>query len=306
MNDEKAVRTDETRWICLGTSGGPFQQSRAFQISNALTIGDDVYLFDVGNGVLRQLADAGIAFARIRAVFVTHHHPDHIADLGLVMLTHWLTPGESRVDIRGPVGTSHLVEGLTKSYAYTALTSEDPRRRDIAGRFSVADAPQRSASLTEVYRDDNVVVETLDVEHFRSRGGWSGELPHAIGYRITTPDRVIAYTGDTGASPLIGTLADGADLLVSEVVSVDEIVSDLSTRFAAAPEVVERVAFNMRHNHISPGEIGSLARRANVGQVLLTHFVPLPAGDAEEELIRGVQATAPGLQVHVARDLGSY
>ena len=40
-------------WITLGTTGGPPLHAAAAPIANALVVGDDVYLFDVGNSVLQ-------------------------------------------------------------------------------------------------------------------------------------------------------------------------------------------------------------------------------------------------------------
>lgn len=41
---------------------------------------------DCGNGVLYQLAKLGIAPREITHVFITHHHVDHNADLGYLLV----------------------------------------------------------------------------------------------------------------------------------------------------------------------------------------------------------------------------
>lgn len=300
--------SDDSAWFTLGTSGGPYQQTGAHQISNALTVGDDVYLFDVGNGVLRQSAKACIEPTRVRAVFISHHHPDHIADLGLVMLTHWLSPGDRKLSIHGPTGTAHLANTLSDAYRYTAATAEDSAARDIGSRFVAHDVPARPATegLHAVYRDENVTVEAIAVDHYRSAEQWAGEVPHAIGFRVTAGDRVYAYTGDTGASPALHALAENADLLISEVVLLEDIVLDLETRFAGSPDLVERISFNMKHNHISVADIACTAKDARVGRVVLTHFVPLPTTEQRDALVTEFTAIAPGIPVAVARDLGRH
>ena len=293
----------QTRWITLGTCGGPFQRTEAFQISNALVVDEDVYLFDVGNGVLRRLAEAGIDPARLRGVFLTHHHPDHLADLGIVLLTHWLGPGDRRLVVGGPHGTGHLVAGLADAYRHTELT-EAPDKPGIVERVTVHEA-ERPADhrLVELYRDEAILVEAIEVAHFRSPSPGAAR-PHAIGLRVTTPDRVIAYTGDTGMTPALVPLAQDANLLVSEVVDVPRITEDLRTRFAAAPAIVDRVEYNMRNNHLTPEEIGSVAASAHVRQILLTHFVPYPAPESVAGLV--CAAGAGAVPVIAARDLGEY
>lgn len=39
------------------------------------------FLIDVGSGALRRIREAGINPDTIEAVFITHVHPDHVADL---------------------------------------------------------------------------------------------------------------------------------------------------------------------------------------------------------------------------------
>src|SRR5262245_47312943 len=69
-------------WITLGTAGGPIVHASQAQIANAVVVGDAIYLFDVGNGVLRQMSAARLPLRGIKAVFLSHHHLDHNADVG--------------------------------------------------------------------------------------------------------------------------------------------------------------------------------------------------------------------------------
>ena len=65
------------------------------QIANALVVGDAIYLFDAGNGILRQMAAAKMPLRNVRAIFISHHHIDHNSDLGPLMIDTWLF-GEGR------------------------------------------------------------------------------------------------------------------------------------------------------------------------------------------------------------------
>ena len=97
----------DARWITLGTSGGPSVQVERAQISNALVVGDAVYVFDAGNDIQRQLAKANVAEISLRAVFLSHHHLDHNADLGPLIVTHWMF-GSGNLGVFGPAGVNGM------------------------------------------------------------------------------------------------------------------------------------------------------------------------------------------------------
>ena len=110
----RAVAAEPARaqWVTLGTAGGPRVHADQAQIANALVVGEAVYLFDTGNGVLRQMAAARLPVRNVRAIFISHHHVDHNADAGPLMIATWMFGGGKRVAVYGPDGTSHLVKGL--------------------------------------------------------------------------------------------------------------------------------------------------------------------------------------------------
>lgn len=68
--------------IVLGT--GNAMATRCYNTCFALRQGEDYLLVDAGggNGIFVQLEKAGIPFAGIRQMFVTHAHTDHI--LGVI------------------------------------------------------------------------------------------------------------------------------------------------------------------------------------------------------------------------------
>lgn len=299
----------EATWITLGTSGGPFQDADLFQIANALVAGGGIYLFDIGNGALRQLERCGLEAGRVRAVFLTHHHLDHIADLGLLLVTRWMKRSPEPLQVHGPEGTGDLVAGLLRAYVRTAVAFGDAAGEGLATSAVAIEAPRGQGTLTSVFRDDAIAVESIDVEHFRSplatERTWAEE--HAIGYRITTPGSIVAYTGDTGPCDALIPLAQDADLLVSEVVDVDAMLATMQARFANVPEQERHgVEAVMRSNHLEAREVGAVARTAGVKKVVLTHFVPRLDKAATALLRMTVADAAPGVDVHASADLDRF
>jgi metallo-beta-lactamase superfamily protein len=60
------------------------------------------YIVDCGDGVARQLVLACVALAGLRHIFITHHHSDHHADYGNLMLLAWAAGLRTPVDTWGP------------------------------------------------------------------------------------------------------------------------------------------------------------------------------------------------------------
>jgi ribonuclease BN (tRNA processing enzyme) len=73
-----------------------------------------------------------------------------------------------------------------------------------------------------IYQDANVKVSAVENSHFTFHGGPAAGKYKSYSYRFETSDRVIVFTGDTGASDAVTELARGADLLVTETVSVQD------------------------------------------------------------------------------------
>ena len=114
----------------------------------------------------------------------------------------------------------------------------------------------------------------------------------------------MVFTGDTGPSEAVAELANGADLLVSEVTNpVDEYKARLIKSGRWQHMTPEEQAALLRHHveeHLLPDELGKLAARASVKALVLTHlnddYVPF----AEE-----VKKHFSG-QVLIAKDLMEF
>jgi ribonuclease BN (tRNA processing enzyme) len=70
------------------------------------------YVIDCGNGVARQLVFAGVPLSKLRHIFLTHHHSDHNADYGNLILLSWTAGLRTRVDSWGPPP----LESMTKLF----------------------------------------------------------------------------------------------------------------------------------------------------------------------------------------------
>jgi ribonuclease BN (tRNA processing enzyme) len=242
-------------------------------------VGDAVYLFDVGNGVLRQMAAAMLPVRNVRAIFLSHHHVDHNADVGPLMMSTWLFGAEKPVPVFGPDGTEHLVNGLAAANEPTVLAFfpvAGPAQRPLPSVFSPTDLPSHMNVPQVVYEDANIRVRAITVDHFQVKPSVPPpKMPEAVAYRIETRDRSFVYSGDTGPSPNLEKLAQGADVLITEVVDPPAIGAAMRKSMPNAPSgMLDALSASMSKNHLTPANIGQLAARAAVKTVVLTHFVP--------------------------------
>ena len=100
------------QFVTLGTGGGPVIRVKRSEPANAVVVNGSVYLFDVGDGVQRQLAAAGLPLASVKAVFISHHHMDHNAGLGPLMMSRWLFDPLPALPVIGPPGTRAMTAGI--------------------------------------------------------------------------------------------------------------------------------------------------------------------------------------------------
>ena len=260
----------------------------------ALVRHDDVALqFDAGRGTVIRLAEVGCTPAFLSALFLTHIHSDHLVDLADVTMTRWL---QQQVHSTGPL---HIVatEGDAASFVEHMF---DVWENDIALRTHHVGATPPEFVLhtfvtpdrpTEVWRsvDGSVVVEAVAVHH---------EPVHdAVAYRVRTPDGVVVISGDTRVCDEVERLADGADVLVHE-----------ACRKTALGDAVKGTVFETIFSyHADSVPLGGLARRAGVKHLVVTHLIPSPRTEQEEnDFLGDVRAGGFTGDVTIGRDLDTF
>ena len=296
--------------VTLGTGGGPSVRLERAQTSSAVVIGEDVYLIDSADGVLRQLAGADLPIERIKAVFITHHHFDHNGDLGALLVQRWLFHyARPKIKVIGPPMTREMVTHLAKAFRATELapiiigTTEIP---GIAATVEASDIPGDLDTPTVIYQDANVRVSAVLNNHYHFQpGSPAAEAARSYAFRFDTPDRSITFTGDTGPSERVARLAHGSDVLVSEVIDMERMERLL--RANDRPDFpMEELIEHLRKDHLTPPQVGELAASAGVKEVVLHHLVPGFDGETDPSVYtKGIEKHFKG-PVRVARDLERF
>lgn len=193
---------------------------------------------DLGYATVPRLlaeADAG----QIDAVYISHGHPDHCADLN----------------------------PLLRARALGASPSPPLPVYALPGALDAVLALDRPGMLDDAYTlHEFTAGSDLEIGPFRAR---TRLLPHWIpnaGVRLTAGGRSLAYTGDSGPSPAVVELARDADLLLAEATYVDQVPEDsrlfLSSARQAAQQAAEAGAGRLILTHLQPGTDPVAARTA--------------------------------------------
>ncbi|MGI9616279.1 MAG: MBL fold metallo-hydrolase [Acidimicrobiales bacterium] len=272
--------------IPSGTSAGPGVLVRYRN-------GDEAEIclqFDAGRSTVMRLTGAGCNLVDLDAVFLTHHHSDHCTGLQDLVLTRWV------MDRKGGNDPLPIVcpEGPARTFVESMLTPWDDdlavrkahaeRTDDPAIAVNAFPLPDYPGDPAEVFRVGDVVVKAGQVRH---------EPVHpAVGYRVETPDGVVAISGDTLVCDEVATLASEADILVYEAL-----------RFSVFDDLPRWRTFILDY-HADTKLIGTQAAELQTPHLVLTHLIPPPATEADEaEFVADVRAGGFTGELTVARDL---
>jgi ribonuclease BN (tRNA processing enzyme) len=271
----------------LGTNGGPRVGGPRNGPSTLILINDVPYVVDCGHGVSRQLVAAGVPLNKLRYVFLTHLHSDHMLEYGPLFYNGWVTGLASRADAFGPPPlkeTTNAFWNYMKFDVDTRVADEgrpDPRTLLVAHEFHAPGVVMQNA---------DVKVTAALVRH--------PPVEHAYAFRFDAHDRSIVISGDTTYTPELVALAKGADVLVHEILyppGLDKLLARVPNATTLRKHLVE--------SHSTPEDVGRVAAEADVKQLVLSHLVPGDDADVTDDMwTTGVRQRYQG-PIIVGRDL---
>jgi ribonuclease BN (tRNA processing enzyme) len=191
-------------------------------------------LLDCGPGALHRCAAFGVPWTTITHVALSHFHPDHFAELPMLVYALKYTAVPARTEplvVLGPPGVVRLVKALAHGFGDWLL---DPGFPIVILDVQPGEPFPLDAELT---------LESFPVPH----------TAESVAYGLTAPEGRLVYTGDTGASSELARWAKGCDLLLAEC------------------SLPESMAIEM---HLTPERAGDLAQDAGAKRLVLTHFYP--------------------------------
>lgn len=248
------------RLSLLGT-GGPRPDPDRQGPATLIEVGASRLLFDAGRGVATQLARLEVAPEQLGAVFITHHHFDHIGGLGDLLMAAWNRGLSRPLPVYGPRGTKTIVAAIFET-VYRADIRFRIREAEVNGRpiESVADLVTAHDVESGAVAVGGARVMAGRVEHGETALGLADDEWTAVGYRIEGDGRVATVTGDAVAGRELGRLALNADVLVAcSYLAADEIRS-AEERFLTADVIA------------GAPQAARIAAEAECSKLVLTHL----------------------------------
>jgi ribonuclease BN (tRNA processing enzyme) len=181
-------------------AGGSLQTSFYVRSSGA------TFLVDCGVTTLIGMRRLGLRPNDIDTVFVSHLHGDHFGGLPWLLIDAIYVGLRKRpLVVTGPRG----IEARFLTAAEALYPNITTAKRDFDLRFIEYEERQPLAV-------GGVTVTPFEVKHP------SGAPPYAL--RFSADEKVLAFTGDTGWVDVLGEVAQGADLFISECFQYDLVL----------------------------------------------------------------------------------
>ena len=248
--------------ILLGT-GSPIPDPERAGPSTLVRAGSQTLLVDCGRGVLQRAAAVGVGANALSALLLTHLHSDHIADLGDLMITRWVTtftPNPPPLPVIGPPGTARVVDAMLDAFG-PDIGYRIAHHADLTAPPAVE---IQEATEGVVWAQDEVRITVAPTDH--------RPVAPTIAFRIDFDGASVVLAGDTVPCDTLDELTAGANALVHTVIRKDLV--------EALPQQRAR---DICDYHSSVEEAAGTAARAGVETLVLTHCVPAVAPGQEDD-----------------------
>ena len=273
---------------------------------------NSVWLFDCGEATQHQILYTTIRPRKISKIFITHLHGDHIFGLPGLLGSRSFQGGDTKLDIYGPEGIKAFIEtSLHVSQTHLSYPIEVHEFNESGllfneNGFSVSctelehGIPSYGFRVAEANRPGELLVEQL-----KAAGIQPGPIYQQIKQNetITLPDgrtierahfigpekqgRVLSIFGDTRNTQQNAAFVEGSDILIHEAT------------FAADKRELAHDYF-----HSTTAEAATLAKTANVQQLILTHLSSRYQEEEEKLLLNEARAIFPNTDM--AHDLSVF
>lgn len=286
--------------VGLCGSGSPMPDPTRAGPCVAVVAGQRLFVIDSGQGSTRNLALMNLPPPRVEAVFLSHFHSDHIADLGELMLQRWAGGAKTApLPIYGPTGVESVVDGFEAAYALD-------RGYRVAHHGAGIVPPSGFGGEARPFPLDRAAPDVLLIDEPDLKV-WAFPVEHhpaeaSVGYLFVYKGRRLVVSGDTSPSKRLEASAKGADVLVHEGLAVNLVARQRQAALKGGKANYAKILADIPSYHTTPEQAAAIAERAGVKTLLFYHEIPaLPVKALNEPFLGESRRIYKG-PIQVGRD----
>ncbi|WP_047985379.1 ribonuclease Z [Ornithinibacillus californiensis] len=290
----------------LGTGSGVPSKERNVSALALMLLqeANSVWLFDCGEATQHQILHTSIKPRKISKIFITHLHGDHIFGLPGLLSSRSFQGGEDELIIYGPKGikeyvdTSLRLSGTHVTYPLSFVEiSEGVILEDdnfiVKCKKLEHGLPSYGFRIEEKNKPGELLVEKLKADHVSPGPIYANIKENEVtiledGRQIRRQDYVgpdkagrhIVILGDTRSTEQNVNFVQAADLLVHE-----------------ATFNKESVELARNYYHSTTAQAATLAKSANVKQLVLNHISSRYQKEEIKMLLQEAQAIFPNTEI---------
>ena len=249
--------------------------------SQVLRVQEQYYLIDCGEGTQMRMLEYKIRKNKIKAIFISHLHGDHIYGLIGLLNSYNLAGRKERLDIYSPPGLEEIIrvhlKYAARPFVYpvsfhivdttqSQLIYED-ECIDVISIPLIHRIPTTGYFIKEKQKPPGIIAEQLSryqipfqkIPEIKAGGDFVREdgtvIPHHELVYPPVAARSYAYCSDTMYTESYLEIIRGADLLYHESTFAHELLS-----------------LAIRTMHSTALQAATIARKAEVGKLILGHY----------------------------------
>lgn len=247
-------------------------------------------LIDVGEGTQVAIRKNKLGFKSIDVILITHIHGDHIVGLPGLLSTIGNSGREEPLKIIGPIGITNVIKGLSVLFPYLPYELniiENPRKLEFLINKDYIDISNGDKC--------ELILETEELDHsapclgyslyFKRRRKFNVEkamemdVPKVLWSKLQREESV-EYEGVIyDSSMVLGNERNGIKLsYITDTRPIEKIINLISFSDLFICEGTygsdDDLDKAIKNKHMTFREAATLAKLANVNELLLTHFSP--------------------------------
>lgn len=295
--------------VFLGT-GAPFPTKERNVTAIMVQLGSDAILFDCGEGTQRQMLHTSVSFMKIKRIYISHMHGDHIFGLPGLVQTMGLNNRTEPLDILVPQGFAQDIKSLLE-------IGVGGRPFDVTIKEMALDYAETLGEFTlrTIYIDHSTPTVALSIEEAPRRGRFDRKKAEALGIppgplysRITEgesvtvsgkviapsdimgpsrPGRKVVICADTAPCPQLEQFAKGVHVLIYEA-TFDDAMANKAQEF----------------KHSTNIQAANVAKRCEAKNLILYHFSTRYDQEDVDKMVSDCKAIFPN--VVAANDLDEF